>query len=238
MLGYLPRTSKHYAIKLFELPEGNLSLTFLNEASFAGLQHKNLLTPQLCAQKRAFKKGSSTTAYSVITMEYAENMTLFEWVSEKGLAFSEKLTRTFFHQLIEGLEYMHAKGCAHLDIKPENIFFDADFNLKIGDFDLSFGNAELFPEGSGTVDYRSPQLAESKYDDMEADDVFSAGIVLFCMLSGGILPFVEQTDGNDFDFYGLLQANPAKFWENHPRISQTRCKGWPTELKALFEGMV
>jgi len=32
---------------------------------------------------------------------------------------------------------MHQKGHAHLDLRLENIFIDENFNLKIGDYDLS-----------------------------------------------------------------------------------------------------
>jgi 3-phosphoinositide dependent protein kinase-1 len=33
-----------------------------------------------------------------------------------------------------GIEYLHKKGYAHLDIKPENIVIDKNFDLKIADF--------------------------------------------------------------------------------------------------------
>ena len=33
---------------------------------------------------------------------------------------------------------MHSRGFAHYDLKPENIFLDADFMLKVGDFGASY----------------------------------------------------------------------------------------------------
>jgi serine/threonine protein kinase len=42
---------------------------------------------------------------------------LFDYIAETG-KFSEKVSRTYFHQLMNGLHHMHKKGYAHRDIKP------------------------------------------------------------------------------------------------------------------------
>lgn len=51
--------------------------------------------------------------------------------------FTEKIVRTYFHQLVDALEYLHKSGIAHLDLKPENIALGDKFMLKIMDFELS-----------------------------------------------------------------------------------------------------
>ncbi|GIQ92929.1 hypothetical protein KIPB_017009, partial [Kipferlia bialata] len=43
----------------------------------------------------------------------------------------------FFHQLINGLDYCHARRVIHRDLKPENLLLDANNNIKIADFGLS-----------------------------------------------------------------------------------------------------
>ena len=40
--------------------------------------------------------------------------------------------------MVEGMEYLHNQGVAHMDIKLANFMLDARFNVKIIDFDLSY----------------------------------------------------------------------------------------------------
>jgi len=44
----------------------------------------------------------------------------------------EKLLRTLFHHLIEGLIFLQTKGISHLNLKLENICLGRDNNFKLG----------------------------------------------------------------------------------------------------------
>lgn len=75
--------------------------------------------------------------------EYMQNGELFNYIIQRKkllVSYSrlpEDEARTIFHQLIEGVEYMHQAGIAHRDLKPENILIDYDGKVKIIDFGLS-----------------------------------------------------------------------------------------------------
>lgn len=45
--------------------------------------------------------------------------------------------KRYFHQLMNGVEYLHNKGVAHRDLKPENLLLDEHDNLKISDFGMA-----------------------------------------------------------------------------------------------------
>lgn len=54
---------------------------------------------------------------------------------------------------------MHSKGKAHLDLKPENLLFDSNFNLLLADFAHSRDTCATGPIGRlGTPSYNSPEL--------------------------------------------------------------------------------
>lgn len=100
-------------------------------------------------------------------LEYVGGGELFDYVAETG-KFSEKVARTYFHQMMNGLYYLHQKGFAHRDIKPENILLSQAFLLKIADF--GFSAALRGKDGSGvlktklgTEGYMAPEIPNKHY---------------------------------------------------------------------------
>ena len=66
-------------------------------------------------------------------MKLAEYGELFRFIEHTD-RFSERLARNLFQQLMKGLDYLHALGIAHRDVKPENLLIDSKFRLVIADF--------------------------------------------------------------------------------------------------------
>jgi serine/threonine protein kinase len=87
------------------------------------------------------------------------------------------------------LEYVHKAGYAHRDMKPDNILFDDNFNIKIADFGFAGPIAGRTGDGYlttklGTQPYQAPEINECKPYSGEAVDLFASAIVLFIMVSG------------------------------------------------------
>jgi len=125
--------------------------------------------------------------------------------------------RTYFRQLIAGLDACHKAGVAHRDLKPQNLLLDSKFNLKLTDFGLS----KVFESDAdtvmktcyvGTKGYQAPELLLNRPYDLLAD-VFSAGVVLFILLTG--YPPFEQAHKNDRWFRPLAKGDYRKFWDLH-----------------------
>lgn len=117
-----------------------------------------------------------------LVLEYASGGTL----QMKG-KLKEETAQKYFKQLIECLEYLHDKlQVIHRDIKPQNILFDNEDNLKLSDFGsaqhLQYGRDE-FTFSAGTFAFMAPELhvGSRKFKGKPAD-IWAAGITLYFMI--------------------------------------------------------
>jgi len=102
-------------------------------------------------------------------------------------------------------------------LKPENLLFDKDYNLKLADFGFSafLGKNETGKLKSfvGTEVYMAPEIHLNIPYNGTAVDMFAAGIILFIMKCG--TPAFTLAQPKD-DYYKLLCTNKhKKFWESH-----------------------
>ena len=62
--------------------------------------------------------------------EYCPRGELFDFLTFTG-RLGTTATRTYSHQLLNGLNAIHKCGYARVDLKPENLLLDYDFTLKV-----------------------------------------------------------------------------------------------------------
>ena len=86
-------------------------------------------------RQRQQLRGRRRTLY--IQMEYCKR-TLADVLAEGALP--EEQVWRILRQLLGGLQYLHAQGTIHRDLKPKNVFVDFFENIKIGDFGLATGD--------------------------------------------------------------------------------------------------
>lgn len=120
---------------------------------------------------------------------------LLNSVIKKGFQPEQKAL-TITMQILEGLTYMHSLRIIHRDLKPENIIFKASVDIDLAIVDLGFATHEedyrkLFVR-CGTPGYVAPEILNDRDYDCKVD-VYSAGIILYIILTGRI-PF----NGNSY----------------------------------------
>ena len=171
---------------------------FMREAkSASALNHPNILTVHEFGFERRLH---------FLATEFVEGRTLREIIARGDLSLLDTLNVA--EQATAALSAAHANGIVHRDVKPENFMIRPDGIVKI----LDFGLAKLIETESfvdpdaetlalvktkpgvvvGTVNYMSPEQARGKETDGRTD-IWSSGVVLFEMASGGNLPFAGET---------------------------------------------
>ncbi len=138
-------------------------------------------------------KGSSSSSEQkyidtiLLVLEYAPGGELFDILYYTS-ALKEVVARTYFKQIINGLEACHNANVVHRDLKPQNLLLDSKFNLKITDFGLSKiiqsdADAIMKTTYVGTRGYQAPELLLNQKYDLKCD-VFSVGVILFILMAG------------------------------------------------------
>ena len=146
--------------------------------------------------------GADALASQILAMEYVDGDTLEDVIARNvaraklagpgalpGLAFQRAWY--YFQQLLGALAATHALGIVHRDVKPSNIMIRRDGIVKLTDYGIAHlvapqhGLASPSPSqlAPGTGAYMSPEQVVGRPLDGRSD-LYSAGIVLYEMLSG------------------------------------------------------
>ncbi|KAG4169958.1 hypothetical protein ERO13_A12G115750v2 [Gossypium hirsutum] len=136
--------------------------------------------------------ASKTKIYIVI--EYIDGGELFDKIASRGRLKGDE-ARTFFHQLINVVDFCHGTGVYKRDLKPENLLLDTHGVLKISDFGLNSLSQEVWEDGllhtaCGTPNYGAPEVLRDQGYDGRASDTWSCGVILFVLMAG-YMPFDE-----------------------------------------------
>src|SRR5207245_1294521 len=137
---------------------------------------------------------------AVLVMEFVEGIPVDILLSEKG-ALPIPDAVGIAQCMLEALVYAHGKGIIHRDIKPANLIREKSGLVKVTDFGIAkikeggaIGQTVLTKSGFllGTPHYMSPEQIREPKDAGAKSDVYSAGVVLYEMLTGS-LPFNSRS---------------------------------------------
>lgn len=180
------------AVKMVRIPERDearravLEDQFNSEVAFLSrLYHPNIV--QFIA---ACKKPP---VYCIIT-EYMSQGTLRMYLNKKDpYSLSSETILKLALDISRGMEYLHAQGVIHRDLKSQNLLLNDEMRVKVADFGTScLETACQATKGNkGTYRWMAPEMTKEKPYTRKVD-VYSFGIVLW-ELTTCLLPFQGMT---------------------------------------------
>jgi serine/threonine protein kinase len=126
--------------------------------------------------------------------------------------------------ICSALHYAHQSGVVHADIKPANIMIHTNGTVLVSDFGIARAteSATATMVGAGTPAYMPPEQARGQALTPQSD-IYSLGIVLYEMLTGGERPFTGErariTGGTtEKIIWEQLNAEPPSLRAHNPNL--------------------
>jgi serine/threonine protein kinase len=131
-----------------------------------------------------------------LVLEYIEGMDLFSFMEQRNFEpLPEHLAHKIFSQLASAVHYCHQKGVAHRDLKLENVLIDPNTNhvklIDLGLCKIEEEDTASCVDVCGSVDYISPEILEELPYSAQKSDVWSLGVILYCLLCANF-PFSSE----------------------------------------------
>ena len=178
----------------------------------ASLDHPNII--------KLYSVYEDEKAYHLVT-EYCSGGELFASIVEKGHYLESDAAR-LMSKVFLAVNNLHANNIVHRDLKPENFLFESTApgaELKLIDFGLSNKFCEKFQYMEmhsmvGTPSYVAPEVIKGSYG--RKCDVWSAGVIMYTMLSG-CLPFTGSSTNEVLE--KILRAEVSYSGEMWDKVS-------------------
>ena len=181
------RLTRTVAVKVMHVGLGDdaeFARKFDREARAAAkLSHPNVVS--VFDQGSDLIEGHSSRPY--IVMEHVEGYTLRDLINADA-PLAPKQALEVIEPVLAALAAAHDAGLVHRDVKPENVLISERGQIKVADFGLAKAISSQTSTATqglliGTVSYLPPELVVSGKADARSD-VYSAGVVLFELLTG------------------------------------------------------
>lgn len=184
-----PKTGKFYAIKTLNQQmqlQDDQQVKFINEAlTIKGFEHRHIVKVHEVIKEVEVIEEDKFELFGMV-MEYIDGVTLFKYVQNKG-QLSESEALLYINQISQALEYIHAKGSLHRDVKPENILLRQNEQNQQEAVLIDFGSTRSMANTSMTKSFTDGYAPIEQYRDKgnfgDHTDVYSLAATLYYLLT-------------------------------------------------------
>ncbi|MBX7102150.1 MAG: serine/threonine protein kinase, partial [Myxococcaceae bacterium] len=151
----------------------------------AGLEHPHVV---------AVHQVGQSLGRPLLVMKYLPGVTLSTWAAAQRPRLEWSALRPKLAQLVEALEFLHARKLVHRDVKPSNVMVAPDGHVTLLDFGiLKAVEGEQTSQGAllGTPLYMAPEQVLGVADLDARADVYALAVTVYALLEGA-LPFKES----------------------------------------------
>lgn len=127
--------------------------------------------------------------YLFLVMEHCTGGELFDGRDtclKNKKVYTEAEAAKIMASCLQALHHCHSLGIVHRDVKPENLMFGKDGEIRIVDFGIAQETEFYMTQNAGTPYFMAPEVIQRKYGSK--CDVWSLGCV-FYMIMCHSLPF-------------------------------------------------
>ncbi|KAI8997934.1 kinase-like domain-containing protein [Gaertneriomyces semiglobifer] len=238
-IGIHKPTNRKVALKklVLQANQQGLPVTSVREiAALKALDHPNVIKLlDIAVEKKPTDRANYTIPTFYMAFPYMTH-DLAGLLQNAQVTLTPAQIKSYMHQLLNGVAYIHKKGIIHRDMKTANILIDDGGNLKIADLGLARAINKEFPMTPGskvvTLWYRPPELLlDDSKDPVMYDtkvDMWGVGCI-FVEMWDRCAPFRGATVMEIVSLVWKLCGSPSEEWirrlpENPPIDMTVRCE--------------
>ncbi len=177
------RLNRRVAIKVIDpqfTNDSEYTARFVREAqAIARLEHGHIV--------RLYRFGEAC-GHHYMAMQYIDGMSLRDVLKQyrqRGWLLSHSDAARIVRQIAWALDYAHARGVIHRDVKPSNILIDGNGDAFLSDFGLALlTETGTRGETFGSPHYIAPEQAVSSAQVVPQSDLYALGVIAYEMLVG------------------------------------------------------
>ncbi|HMO80084.1 MAG TPA: FHA domain-containing serine/threonine-protein kinase [Pyrinomonadaceae bacterium] len=232
MLARSVKDGRPVAIKTL-LPEVAVSeqslKRFMREIEVASsLQHPNIVS--------YIEHGTHNGIVFLVT-EYVAGMDASRLAKKRGGKLNHKEVVKIIEQTLAALDFAHAKGFVHRDIKEQNILVDGSFPkyvAKLTDFGLSksykqsgMSGVTMVGDVAGTIAYMPPEQVRDFKEVRPPSDIYAIGMTAYSLLTGAHALDISPKAGISETVKAIFEKPIIPIVQRVPDI--------PLRISAVFE---